>query len=103
MRPRIVSVIKLDLQRQARRRPEALVDDPAALEHQIAAGAVMTNCGGALPERIDILSFDDQQRNVAAIPNSPNPRSAAISQPIGPRWQTRADQSIYDGRCRADQ
>src|SRR5215471_6852858 len=100
---RIVSVIKLDLQRLARRSPDALIDNPAALEYQIAADAVMTNCGDALPERVDILSFDDHQRNVAAIPNGPNPRRAAITQPIGPRWQTRADQSIHDGRCRAHQ
>jgi hypothetical protein len=57
--PRIVSVFELDLQRPSRRWPDAAVDDTAALEHQIAAGAVMSNCGGALPERIDILSFDD--------------------------------------------
>ena len=75
----VVLIFQLHLQRPCRRRPDAAVDDLAALEHQIAAGAVMADRGGSLSERIDVLSFHDQQRDVAAIAGGPNPSRAAVT------------------------
>ena len=78
-----VSILQLRLERPRRRRKDAALDHLAAVEHQKAAGAVMADRAGALPQRLGVASLHHQQRDIA-VTRGPHGRGAALAQAIRP-------------------